>query len=164
MSSPRARRLRRTAPVSVAILIATVTAGCTSGAGRGGDDGGLSLADPERTFASFERAWRAGDLESLALIYAAGSLDQLVKDVAERGKEEVAAWYRRDAERWQFTDPDWVHEGDRLAYLRITLAARDDAAAASLFGGETRGTTIVFAFGLIRSEWRITGYRADDAR
>jgi hypothetical protein len=150
--------------LAVAAGCATPEVGEKTAAQWDGTDAGLS--DPAITFSVFERAMREGDLDTLARVFAAGALDDLIQDVAARGRDEVSAWYKRDSERFVFADPEWVERGARLAYLRVRIARRAVAAApGATEGGDGLGAAgagrIVFAFAAVRGAWRITGFKSE---
>ena len=143
--------------VTTAGLTAALLIGCAFTTASAPEDT-RPLVSPEATFAAFQKAWRQGDVDTLLRLYAAGSLDGLVKQVQSQGREAVSEWYRRDSFAWEFQDLRWDREAQRLAYLTTSLSPRANAAPAA---GKDREVT--FSFAWVRGGWRITSMRTQEA-
>lgn len=139
-------------------LVAALLVGCASTSMTAPEDA-QPLVTPEATFVVFQKAWQVGDVDTLLKIYAAGSLDGLVKRLQEQGREAVSEWYRRDAFAWEFRDLRWNREAQRLAYLTTSLSPRANAATTAANDRE-----VTFSFAWVRGGWRITSMRTQEAR
>ena len=73
------------------------------------------------TLQTFFWASNQGDIDVLQLVLGALLYQELANTLKTEKKEDVAAWYRRDADGLTIEDVDWTHEGEALAYARVVL-------------------------------------------
>lgn len=109
-----------------ALLALALLAGCA-----GVPTGPVERPDvyPDRTtpvaaWTTYAWAWRTGDVDVLEQVLGGWMRWRLDKELEQQPRDAVSAWYRKDAEELVVEDAEWMHDGEALAYLRVTLTSR----------------------------------------
>ncbi len=148
--------------LAVAAVVALVAGAGAGGAGCTPEYRYPDLSGPERTFRTFEEAWRAGDVEVLERCYTGLLLVELKAQIEKNGRDAVRAWYVHGSERAGFANPTLYHRGERVAYLRADLVTSGDGE------GDGPGPTanpVRFSFAKVGGEWKISNKsRGGDVR
>jgi hypothetical protein len=127
----------------LAIILVLIPGGCSATLETYPD-----RSHPVLAYQTFVRAWQDGDLEVLEASYTPSFLETLKVGEDQLGRAGLREWFRRDADKIEFGDPETERITRNLASLTVP---------AWIENGDT--LEVIFQFDFVRQEdeWKLRG-------